>query len=425
LHIGDISLLIVNPKRVNETIEVKPCWYSYYAGYSHTFTQKIIESSGISKQAIILDPWNGAGTTTLMSSINGYRSKGVDLNPVMRVIATAKQATKSDVEFVKHKLDQVSAKVRVFKEENDPLHVWFDTGSVQYIRKIENCILAGKLYATTTEKVLSLTAGQCLMYTALFNCIRANLTNFVPSNPTWIKKPKSESDKVDMSWATFKGNYISHVKEMIDSISIVEHEWSPTLSQITVGSSTELDIKNSSVDLVLTSPPYCTRIDYGVATLPELSVLCVEGVDEIASIRRKLMGTTTVPKNIDERISNLTGECSDFLAAVKSHASKASETYYYKNLFQYFSDLNKSISEIARVLKVDSKFICVVQDSYYKDIHCDLPKIMIEIAEFWGLNLLDNIQFESKRNMANLNVKIKQYRKNSLAYENVLIFKKG
>lgn len=416
-------MLIISPKRISETIEVKPFWYNYYAGYSHTFTQKIIESAELSADAVILDPWNGAGTTTLMSSVNGFQSKGVDLNPVMRVIATAKQATKSSVEFVNSRLNVISSNIRVPTRDDDPLGAWFDAKAIESIRKIEKCILGEDLYASTTEKVLNLSAAQCLMYTALFNCVRTYLVNFIPSNPTWIKKPKNYTDKVDISWLKFKRQYISYVKDMIDGISVVEHDWSPTLSNIIVGSSTSLPVESSSIDFVLTSPPYCTRIDYGIATLPELSILCVNGENEVDEIRRKLMGTTTVPKSIEGKEIGLHSKCIEFLEGVKSHDSKASKTYYYKNLVQYFSDLNSSINEIDRVLKTNSKFICVVQDSYYKNIHCDLPRIVIEMAEMRHLKLLENIEFESKRNMANL--KAKQYRNKSIAFENVLIFEKG
>lgn len=418
-------MLIINPKRINETIEVKPFWYNYYAGYSHTFTQKIIESAELSADAVILDPWNGAGTTTLMSSVNGFHSKGVDLNPVMKIIATAKQATKGDIEFVKSRLNEINANIRVSTRNEDPLSVWFDAKSIEPIRKIEKCIMGEGIHTSTTEKVLTLTAAQCLMYTALFNCVRTYLIDYIPSNPTWIKKPKNDADKVDISWSKFKGQYISYVKDMIDGISIIEHDWSPILSSITIGSSTSLPVESSSIDFVLTSPPYCTRIDYGIATLPELSVLCANGEDEVDAIRRKLMGTTTVPKSIEGKASGLSGKCIEFLEGVRSHGSKASKTYYYKNLIQYFCDLNSSITEINRVLKTNSKFICVVQDSYYKDLHCDLPRMVTEMAESRDLRLLENIEFESKKNMANLNIKTKQYRKKSIAFENVLIFEKG
>lgn len=418
-------MLIINPKRINETIEVKPFWYNYYAGYSHTFTQNIIESAELSSDAVVLDPWNGAGTTTLMCSINGHQSIGLDLNPVMRVIATAKQAIKADADIINRKLNLINAKNKISTKSEDPLKLWFNVKTIESIRRIEKHILEDETYASTTEKVLSLSAAQCLMYTALFNCVRSYLTDFIPSNPTWIKKPKDDADKIDVSWPKLKEQYISYVKDMINGISIIEHNWSPTLSRITIGSSDSMPIENSSVDFVLTSPPYCTRIDYGVATLPELSILCAKGVDEVDSIRRKLMGTTTVPKSIEGKESSLTGKCMKFLEGVKSHSSKASKTYYYKNLIQYFFDLNSSINEIDRVLKNSSKFVCVVQDSYYKDLHCNLPEIVVEMAENRDLKLLENVEFESKKNMANLNLKTKQYRNKSTAFENVLIFEKG
>ena len=130
-------MLIINPKRINEKIEVKPYWYNYYAGYSHTFTQNVIESAGLSQDSVIMDPWNGAGTTTLMSSVNGFRSIGIDLNPVMRVIANAKQATKDDIDLVKVRLKGLSSKVDIGPKDSDSLRAWFSEESIESIRKIE------------------------------------------------------------------------------------------------------------------------------------------------------------------------------------------------------------------------------------------------------------------------------------------------
>ena len=93
--------------------------------------------------------------------------------------------------------------------------------------------------------------------------------------------------------------------------------------------------------------------------------------------------------------------------------------------FSHFFDLKLSINEIARVLKKKSKFICVVQDSYYKDLHCDLSSIVIEMAGMKNLLICESVEFESKNNMANLNTKAKKYRKKSKAFENVLIFEKS
>lgn len=417
-------MLIINPKRFNGSIEVKPFWYNYYAGYSHTFTQNIIASANLPDEAVILDPWNGAGTTTLMASVNGYHSIGIDLNPVMKIIAKAKQATRDDAILVKAKIEEVNANIKVTIDLEDPLFTWFEINVVKSVRKIEKFILDELEYSSTLDKANLMSTSQCLMYTALFNCVREHLSEFIPTNPTWIKKPKNETEKLSVTWSEFKRKYLILLREMIDGIAILEHIWSPKLSQIFVGSSTNLPINSSSVDFVLTSPPYCTRIDYGVATFPELAILCVEGNHEINSIRRGLMGTTTVPKSVDGVISNLGTQCMAFLEAVNAHESKASKTYYFKNFLQYFQSLNDSIDEIDRILKDNARLVCVVQDSYYKNLHCDLPKLVIEMAEMKGLTLVENIQFESKKNMANLNLKARQYRKKSTAFENVLIFEK-
>ncbi len=360
-----------------------------------------------------------------MASVNGLNSIGVDLNPAMKVIASAKQAVKSDIDIITVKLKEINAKSKVLSRTNDHLNIWFDPSAVDAIRKIEYCILGGVQYESTLKKVNSLSNAQCLMYTCLFNCVRGYLADFIPTNPTWVKKPKNLDKKLNISWVELKKQYVKYVQDLMKGISVVDHEWPRDISKITVGSSLLLPVESASIDFILTSPPYCTRIDYGIATLPELAILCVAGEIEADSIRRQLMGTTTVPKEVESGFGDIGGQCASFLSAVKSHTSKASKTYYYKNFLQYFISLSSSISEIERVLKPGSKFVCVVQDSFYKNIHCDLPRIISEMAGLKKLKLKENIEFESKRNMANLNTKSKQYRSKSSAVETVLIFVKG
>lgn len=418
-------MLVINPKRVNEEIQEKPHWYNYYAGYSHSFAMNVIQGAGLCGSSVILDPWNGAGTTTLMASIAGYASIGVDLNPVMKVIAKAKQSTSNDVAKIEQKLANV-AKVRVARlSDNDPLRQWFRDGGVRAVRKVERLILEGTVHSNVADKVDSLPASDCVLYTALFNCVRGYLKEFIPSNPTWIKKPKHEYDKIDIEWKDFKSRFLALVAEMINGLHLNEHDWSEGRASLLVASSEQLPLPDLSVDLVLTSPPYCTRIDYGVATMPELAIVSGFIDNESDKIRRNLMGTTTVPKVLgDLSHLNFGSTCAAFLDAVKSHSSKASATYYYKNFMQYFSALSSSLSEVSRVMRCGASFVCVVQDSFYKDLHCDLPKIIVELGVLYGLKLQQRHDFESKQNMININGRSKTYRKQSTAYESVLLMVK-
>ncbi|WP_141240171.1 DNA methyltransferase [Pseudoalteromonas sp. HM-SA03] len=359
-----------------------------------------------------------------MASIEGIRSIGIDLNPAMKVIAMAKQSTVEDIESIRQKIKKIRSNIKVEHVKNDPLTIWLDDESALLIRKIEKVILCGRYYNNTQEKVDSLQPYQCLMYTALFNTVRQFLKPFIPSNPTWIKRPKSADKKLTLYWPELRSLYVSNLSKMFNSIDMVRHDRKCPLAQINIGSSTNLQLGTESVDLVLTSPPYCTRIDYGVATMPELSIIATNGKSEIKHIRRSLMGTTTVPKSIDTIPSNLGKECQTFLRNVYKHPSKASQTYYFKNLLQYFKSLQLSLEQIYRVIKPNGRFICVVQDSYYKDVHCNLPKIIGQMSQNHGFIIEDVVEFESRQNMANLNQKSKLYRAKNTAYETVIVFKK-
>ncbi|WP_109408538.1 hypothetical protein [Proteus genomosp. 4] len=408
--------MIQNPKRSTDLTLGKTCWYDYYAGYSHSFVKSVLDLTDLSPQSIILDPWNGTGTTTLASSLAGYKSIGADLNPVMVVIAKARLASHGETENAINNGLALTKRYKTKLIENDPLTQWITIKSVELIRKIELFILKGKSFNSLSEKVTALSNTQCIQYVALFNTVRGLLEAFIPTNPTWIKKAKDDSNKIEINWQKIKTLFIFNLQQIC---SEVKNSSTKACYSLKVASSTKLPLENCSVDLILSSPPYCTRIDYAVATLPELSILSVNGEKEIDVIRRALMGTTTVPKLVPDNLS-FGSICDDFLSKVKNHDSRASSTYYYKNSFQYFNNLYLSIKEITRVLKPGGKCFLVVQDSYYKDIHCDLAAIIVDMFLLNGGLHVQSHEFRSKNNMANINTKSKKYRAKTKAIETVI-----
>ena len=71
--------------------------------------------------------------------------------------------------------------------------------------------------------------------------------------------------------------------------------------------------------------------------------------------------TTTVEKSLEE--IKLTPKVRKILKSVQAHDSKASATYYYKNLKNYFMKMEMSFQELARVLKKEGSLHIVLQDS--------------------------------------------------------------
>ena len=86
------QLLVRSPKRAAHVQSGWDGFFPYYDGYPEQFARTLLESARLPEGAMILDPWNGSGTTTYAASQLGYTSRGLDLNPVMNIVARAPTA---------------------------------------------------------------------------------------------------------------------------------------------------------------------------------------------------------------------------------------------------------------------------------------------------------------------------------------------
>lgn len=57
-------------------------WFDYKQGYSPELIQKLVGDLGVPSDGLILDPFNGVGTTLLAADSMGIASVGFDVNPV-------------------------------------------------------------------------------------------------------------------------------------------------------------------------------------------------------------------------------------------------------------------------------------------------------------------------------------------------------
>lgn len=416
-------------KRIQNGIE---SWYPYYAGFSMDFVASVLASEKTNNSdACIVDPWNGSGTTTSFAYENGFTAFGYDLNPVMVIAARACLLSSTEKSSIVPLSIEIVERAKEIDEQihlNEPLNTWFKlAGSVNF-RKLECSIqkilvheskfqlLAGN---SAAENISSLAA---FYYVAIFRTLREILNPFKTSNPTWIKIPENKN-KLCPSLATISKIFLDEVKNMITQFPD-KRENKGNGVHVGIGSSCRSSLANSIADFIVTSPPYCTRIDYAVATMPELTLLGYSPIDSLDDLRRQLIGTSTVPYTTPDINEMWGGRCVKLLDDIFNHKSKASQTYYYKNHIQYFDSIYTSYSEIARILKTNGKCVLVVQDSYYKDIHNDLPNITIEMCESLGLLFERREDFTPGNNMAGINPNVRKYRNYAHATESVLFFTK-
>jgi DNA modification methylase len=413
----------------------RPSWYNYYAGYSDGFVLDVLEKLSANTQEVVLDPWNGSGTTTQVAEDAGFYAIGFDINPVMVIVSRGRRLDADVYESLGGISKDIISKAEKFRKnivlENDPLAVWMTEDTVAFIRNIERAIqmlLLDKEYVpiVSFSQFSQINSLVSLFYTALFQVLRELLLTFRTSNPTWIKEPSHDGEKVSAFQSDINSSFRTAVRiaaKLLRDRLIKPDITDRRAATIRSASSDSLPLCNSVVDIVLTSPPYCTRIDYAIATKPEL---CLLGYSKqhIELLRHSMIGTTTISGGASDVSSDWGKSCLSFLDAVKSHPSRASDTYYYKNYLQYFAGMHNSLREINRVLKSGGKCVIVVQDSYYKDIHNDLPRILLEMGCYFGWNVLQRQNFSVERNMAGINRRSRQYRRSTSAVESILVLRK-
>ena len=425
--------VIENPKRRPAAAEGRNGWYPYYAGFSGAFARRLIQSTGLRPESTILDPWNGSGTSTVVAVESGYRAIGFDLNPVMAVVAKARLLPNIDAPSIAPLLSEIakkSARQRISTNE-DPLLTWFAPSAAAEIRSIERAIYVLLVHADQTrnpvDAVSDMSSIASFFYLALFRTVRGLLGRFRASNPTWVIRPATLKSRIRPGAAEISRIFRQQASIMSADITAELHQSHLANIECTVGvsSSENLPVRANSVDLVLSSPPYCTRIDYGVATSPELAVLGLRMDTQLRELRGKLIGTPTIQDSPQLPNSTWGPACNAFLRRVAQHPSNAAKSYYYKTYVQYFGGITQSLSEIARCVKPNGNCIIVIQDSYFKGIRADLATMFTEIASVRKLVLSRRVDFPLSRTFAYVNTKSRSYRSSATSVESVLCYTKN
>ncbi|MCU1222033.1 MAG: hypothetical protein JWQ42_126 [Edaphobacter sp.] len=425
-------LVITNPKRRRKVLG-RESWYSYYAGFSEDFAKSIITSASLPKDGSVLDPWNGSGTTTSAASGFGFNSFGFDINPVSVVLARGRLFARGDIQSVEPlcKAIRINAtrQKRKWPGIEEPLDAWFTAESSSAIRaldlSIRNLLMNESCRSNFKIDVDALSTLAAFFYVALFRSIRALLESFLGTNPTWIKKATCPTAKIAINPIEIGNAFQNQIERLLIAIADekVDSRLMSSQSGIALASSDQIPVRSGSIDIALSSPPYCTRIDYGIATLPELAVLGIDTKNGLRQLREKLIGTPTIKQHASRNWSESWGPtCEMFLSAVKSHQSRASESYYLKTHEQYFEGIANSLTELSRCLKTNGRCVLVVQDSYYKELYNNLPLIFIEMASQRSLKLDRREDFHVSRTLAGIQPHTKQYRKKFSATESVLCF---
>ena len=415
--IPEATKVRASPKRSNAQGSE---WYPYYAGYSAEFVREALDRLALPAGAVVMDPWNGAGTTTATAASLGFRAVGIDINPAMALVASGRMLPADSVPTA---LPRLVHPDRTKRTNADPLRTWFNDSSARSIRR-----LADQVHSLSTSDPSAQHLGG-FYFTALALTVRALLTGERVSNPTWFKMRRHNHDSYSPSPLTIRRVFDETVQSLKQKLHISPSRYP---AGILIADSSRLPLPNHVVDAIVTSPPYCTRLDYPVATQPELSLLGFGRTSpRFRSLRNNTLGTPTIRPTSEAPTHSLGPSCDRVLSAVATHSSRASSTYYFRFLSEigavspaYGFQWHRTKSSIVSDLHGSPRtLVCIWRGTAgSRKVRIDLAAIASEQLQALGWTQMQRTHFDVHRTLADLNPLSSDYRPGRGAVESVLEF---
>lgn len=300
----------------------------------------------------VCDPFGGCGTTLVQSKVSGRKSIGFDINPVAKLITDTKTRAISPNKLIEARRVFIKKHEQNWKnkknvQHNERVYYWFDK---KIVRKLDNIYSAILTIKDTESRRFFL----CAFSHVLKNCSR------------WLMKsikPTIDQDKVFPDPKTI---FLRHLDSMIkknDTFhgSLKESGRLKVPAKMKLWNSTKkLPLKDRSVDLIVTSPPYVTSYEY--ADLHQLSLLWFGDdkkhfknwdrvVEEFLDFKKQFIGSSHKKVAHNEFKSKI---AEDIVTKLEAQNRSLSQS-----VAGYFDDMKSAFGEMYRILKKGKK-ACVI-----------------------------------------------------------------
>ncbi len=434
-----VSKELLNNIKSPQSREIRYLCHSFHE-YKGRFYPQLVKAffnyANLPKDALVLDPFCGSGTTLVESFLYGTQAIGLDINPLAYIIAKAKIRSfyipKEDLQTLKttYKNFELSSNTsyEILKETYQHLDVnylerWFPTENLHQIF----CLLNS--FETYTEDI------QLLLKITLSNLLRtysyqvpnqlrirrrkdAPPTNLIESFLNNLNKNINTILKFHLLFDLRKNsnikNHLCDIKEL----------------------NKKLPLKENSVDIVVTSPPYATALPY--VDTDRLSIFLFGYTDSSSfrKLEKTLIGNREITKK--ERlalesalIQNFTAEKTtlpqkiiDLLQKIYLLNSNSDVGFRRKNmaalLYKYFIDMKLALQQIKFVLKPEQYMFMVVGNNKTtaggEKINIPTDDFIALIAEMLGFKLENKINMSVQKSYT-------IYSKNAINTESILVFK--
>lgn len=191
--------------------------------------------------------------------------------------------------------------------------------------------------------------------------------------------------------------FSARVDAMLSDLATVE--WEECWGKATVWTGSSLNgtwhLEDSSVDLVITSPPYLNNYHYVRNSRPQLFMLgLISGYQELQHLQDENFGKywqTVRSRDFPEQLVS-SERLSHVVHLLRAQKHEKSEVYSGKGwaayAIHYFNDCSVSLERCLNALTDGGNAFFVLGDSYLQGVHVPVQEIFAQIAESVGFSIV-------------------------------------
>jgi len=371
-------------------------WYFYKEGFSQNLVEQAIELSGIEKDDVIIDPFNGSGTTTLTAALKGFRSIGIEVNPFTSFLSSAKLKNANMKEFRKHKDILLSAVEKGAKSDligfstfskSEGLEKWLFNDDV--LNSFEGgWNYTPKISSYNIRKLFKLS----LITAAMKNCNATRDGKCLRYRLSW--------KDYNFSKESFRESLSAQLDQMIEDI-----EQYPLLQSALIINADSRKALNGtkqveSFSLCITSPPYLNTFDYTDIYRPELFLgKFITSRNELYNLRLHTVRSHVQAKWTLPTLNDFGILYHEAISQIKENQENLMHKHIPVMIQAYFEDMFNLLNLLRSKAKKNASLWIVVSNSAYAGIEVPVDLILGDIGSKagWYLKEIGVLRYLKKR----------------------------
>lgn len=345
----------------------------------------IQKCTNLAEGSIVLDPMCGSGTTLRVAIEHGIAAIGSDIDPLAVLISRVNTTYLNDARCLVASENVVNKAKRLKLNEthlpwiDDDIETkkfvdfWFAKKQSNELRKLVTII--DQDYTGKMQDFLRVAASRMIVTKEQ----KASL-----ARDTAHSRPHRVSLKNDFDV------YSNFVKSSKTLAGLIPKANLPK-AQVSIADSRHLSaIQDSSIDAVITSPPYLNAIDYMRGSKLALIWFGFK-LSELRQIRSVSVGAEKKPE--ENNISETSARVASRMSFYNDLGSREQGIF-----IRYVSDMQRLMQEIRRVVKPGGLATLVVGNSCIKGIFIRNTDAVIKAGEICGMKLISRTERELPEN---------------------------